>query len=131
MTTPSSVERAKRGPLTCACRRRSSDVVLGTVSTTKEFLISPSRQRFGRSARYNQLRVRAPGATSVRPFRMSQRRCLRHELAALACHSSRGFQTELFLNGPCQICNLGTENRQQIIHGDDSEKVAMFIDYPK
>src|SRR5262249_18503209 len=27
------------------------------------------------------------------------------------------------------ISNLGTESRQQIIHGDDSEKVSMFIDY--
>ena len=69
------------------------------------------------------------GRLAVRPFCMSQRLRLRHELAALACHSSRGFQAELFLNGPCQICNLGTENRQQIIHGDDSEKVSMFIDY--
>jgi hypothetical protein len=48
---------------------------------------------------------------------------------ALAGRSSRRFQAKLFLNGPCQISNLGTESRQQIIHGDDSEKVSMFIDY--
>jgi len=48
---------------------------------------------------------------------------------ALACYSSGRFQAELFLNGPGQTGNLGAENRQQIIHSDNSEKVSMFIDY--
>src|SRR5262249_14909031 len=48
---------------------------------------------------------------------------------ALTCYSSRRFQAELFLNGPGQTGNLGAENRQQIIHSDNSEKVSMFIDY--
>ena len=82
--------------------------------------ISPRRYRW---AGFGQKRRR------WRPFCKRADSVLRHELAALACHSSRRFQAELFLNGPCQICNLGTENRQQIIHGDDSEKVSMFIDY--
>jgi hypothetical protein len=49
----------------------------------------------------------------------------------LACPSCRRFQAELFLNGPCQISYLGAESRQHIIHGDDSEKMSMFIDYRK
>ena len=41
----------------------------------------------------------------------------------------RRFQPELLLNSPCQISYLGSQSRQHIIHGDDSEKVSMFIDY--
>src|SRR6266508_4967301 len=49
-------------------QRRPGDVVLGSVYTARRSLISPSRQRFGRSARYTQLRVSVLGETSVRPI---------------------------------------------------------------